>query len=121
MATCNEHGVYTADETLELPRTVKGWCGMGLAEIKLANLGTHWIWEAGFQMHSGDFWGRGGPLTDHETYRAPTREAAIAAASVDLRKCLSKRAAEGDRDASSVMAWLDALVPNQLDLFGAAA
>lgn len=121
MATCNEHGVYAADEILDLPRAVKGWCGMGLAEIRLVDLGTHWIWATGFQMHSGDFWGSGGPLTNHDPYKAPTREAAIEAASANLRKSLSTRAEGGDRDASAVMAWLDSLIPNQLDLFGAAA
>ncbi|GEM_PF-4162827 len=121
MAECNEHGVFTPDEVLELPRPVKGWRGMGLAEIRLADLGAHWIWATGFQMHSGDFWGRGGPLMDNEPYRTPTRQDAIAAASANLRKSLFKRADEGDRDASAVMAWLDTLIPDQLDLFGAAA
>lgn len=126
MADCNEHGVYTADEVLELPRPVKGWRGMGLAEIRLADLGTHWIWATGFQMHSSDFLGSSSPLTNHEptpysNCRAATRQDAIAAASANLRKSLSKRAAEGDRDAAAVMAWLDTLIPNQLDLFGAAA
>lgn len=121
MARRNEHGVYEADETLELARPVKGWRGMGLAEIKMADLGTHWIWETGFQMHSGDFWGRGGPLTNHEPYRAPTREDAIRAASADLRKSLSERAGSGDADARAVLVWLDTLIPDQLDLFGAVA
>lgn len=121
MATCNENGVYQADETFELPRAVKGWCGVALAEIRLADLGTHWIWETGFQLHSGDFWGSGGPLTNHERYRAPTREAAIEAAATNLRKSLGARATEGDKDASAIMAWLETLIPAQLDLFGAAA
>lgn len=126
MARCNEHGVYEADETLELPRAVKGWCGMGLADIKLANLGTHWIWATGFQMHSGDFWGCASPLSDHEptphsNHRASSREEAIKAASAELRKHMSKRAAKGDSDARAVMAWLDTLIPDQLDLFGSAA
>jgi hypothetical protein len=34
---------------------------------------------------------------------------------------LSKRAAENDRDACAVTAWLETLIPDQLDLFGAAA
>lgn len=121
MATCNEHGVYSADETLELPRTVKGWRGMGLAEIKLANLGTHWIWATGYQMFSGNWEGAFSPLADHEAHQAPSRDAAIGAASEYLRKRLSRR---DDADAQSVRAWLDSLVsviPAQLDLFGAAA
>ncbi len=126
MATCNENGVYQADETLELPRAVKGWRGGPIAEIDLADMGTHWIWSTGFQMWGGDMWGSSSPLMDLEptpfsTCRAPTREAAIELASAQLRKNLAKRAEEGDRDARAVIAWLDTLIPDQLDLFGAAA
>jgi len=126
MAECNEHGVYTADETLELPRMVKGWRGVQLAEIRLADMGTHWIWATSFQMFSGDCWGSSSPLVDRDptplsTCRAPTREAAIELASAKLRRCLSGRADEGDRDAREVIAWLGTLIPDQLDLFGAAA
>src|SRR5690606_9938065 len=115
-----------ADETLELPRMVKGWRGVPTAEISLADMGSHWIWTTSFQMHSGDFWGSSSPLMDLEptpvpTCRAPTRAAAIEAASAKLRKCLSGRADEGDRDASAVITWLDTLIPDQLDLFGAVA
>lgn len=124
MATCNEHGVYEADETMELPRAVKGWQGMGIAEIKLADLGAYWIWATGYQMFTGNWEGAFSPLSDHPRFaenRMPTREAAIEAASAYLRKRLGSRAVEGDADARAVMAWLDCLIPNQLDLFGAAA
>lgn len=124
MARCNDHGVYEADETLELPRAVKGWRGAPLAEISLADLGAHWIWATSYQMHSGDWAGAASPLSDHEAWanhRAADREAAIRNASEYLGGCLANRATEGDRDARAVMDWLDTLIPDQLDLFGAAA
>ena len=126
MARCNEHGVYEADETLELPHKAKGWRGGPIAEIRLADLGTHWIWATSHQMHSGNWEGASSPLHDHEPtpysdHRAPTREAAIRAASAQLRGRLKARADESDRDACAVMAWLDTLIPDQLDFFGAAA
>ncbi|WP_108459158.1 hypothetical protein [Devosia naphthalenivorans] len=124
MASCNEHGVYDADEKLALPYPKKGWRGSPLADISLADLGTHWIWATGYQMHSGNWEGAGSPLSDHEAWaerRCASRAAAIAAASDYLRGRLQSRADGGDRDASAVCAWLDSLIPNQLDLFGAAA
>jgi hypothetical protein len=125
LTSCNEHGVYEADETLALPRPVKGWRGGPIAEIRLANLGTHWIWATGFQMLTGNCWGSSSPLMDLEptpfsTCRAPTRQAAIELASAQLRKSLSPCAAEY-REARAVLEWLDTLIPDQLDLFGAAA
>lgn len=122
MARCNEHGVYEPDERLCLPRSDRA----DFAYITLADMGTHWIWATGFQMWSGDFWGSSSPLMDLEptpfsTCRAPTRKAAIQLASERIRRQLSDRAAEGDRDAVAVMAWLETLIPAQLDLFGAAA
>lgn len=126
MASCNEHGVYTADEALHLPHAAKGWRGGPIGEIRLADLGTHWIWATSYQMHSGNWEGASSPLSDHEptpfsNHRAPTREAAINAAGTELRRRLQKRVDERDRDACAVVAWLDTLVPDQLDLFGAVA
>jgi hypothetical protein len=122
MSTCNEHGVYQPDERLSLPRKA----GADTAYITLADMGTHWIWATGFQIWGGDFWGSSSPLMDLEptpfsSCRAPTREGAIQMASAQLRKSLSKRADEGDRDATAILVWLDSLIPDQLDLFGAAA
>jgi hypothetical protein len=125
MSQCNEIGVYEPDERLSLSRPVKNWRGGPLGEIRLANLGTHWIWATSFQLWSGDCWGSSSPLMDvdhtpHTNHRAPTRETAIEAASARLRKSLSDRATSC-RDARAVIEWLDTLVPDQLDLFGAAA
>lgn len=122
MSSCNEYGVYQPDERLSLPRRD----GADTAYITLADMGAHWIWATGFQIWGGDFWGSSSPLMDLEptpfsTCRAPTREAAIQLASSQLRNSLSKRADEGDRDARAVMAWLDSLIPDQMELFGAAA
>lgn len=122
MATCNEHGVYTPDERLSLSRSK----GADTAYITLADMGTHWISATGFQIWGGDFWGSSSPLMDLEptpfsTCRAPSRQVAIELASVDLRKRLAARADEGDRDAKAIMAWLDTLITDQLDLFGAVA
>lgn len=124
MAICNEHGVYDADETLELKRDVKGWKGSPLAEIRLADLGTHWIWATSYQMHSGNWEGAGSPLSDNEAWaerRCPDRESAVRAAISYLTGRSGRRAEEGDRDGAAVVAWLNTLIPNQLDLFGAVA
>lgn len=120
----NKHGVYTEPtEHLFLPRNVKGWRGVNTADIKLADLGTHWIWATSFQMYGGDCHGSSSPLMDIETpvrtCRAPTREAAIAAASDELRRRMEPKTDVAD--ARAVLAWLDSLNPDQLDLFGAAA
>lgn len=121
----NAHGVYEPQETLFLARTVKGWRGCNLADIKLVDLGTHWIWATDFQMYTGDHSGSGSPLMDlppgrRLNCRAPTRQAAIEAACAELRRRLEPRAVEC-KDARAVIEWLDSLIPNQLDLFGAAA
>ena len=124
-ARCNAHGVYEADEVLQLARPLKGWRGGPIAEVCLANLGTHWIWATSYQLWTGDCCGSSSPLMDMEptpfsTCRAPTRQAAIELASAQLRKSLTPRAAEC-RDARAVLEWLDTLTPDQFDLFGAAA
>ncbi len=119
MASCNENGVYTADETLELPRPKKGWNGVPIAEIDLVDLGTHWLWATGFQLWGSDFWGASSPLCDRDGYRSESREAAIASASAYLRRKVGSRVSECT-DARAIIAWIDALIPDQLDLFGAA-
>lgn len=121
MAQCNEHGVYQALERLELPpRPVKGRKGGPIAEIDLAFIGPHWIWATGFQLWGGDCWGASSPLCDRDNYRAGSREAAIDAAATYLRRKIGPRAGEC-RDAAAIVGWLDTLIPDQLDLFGAAA
>lgn len=120
MATCNEHGVYQPDERLTLPRPVKGWRGGPIGEIDLADLGTHWIWATGFQLWGADCWGASSPLCDRDRYRAPSRDAAIQAACAYLRAKVGPRAGEC-KEAKAIVAWLDTLIPDQLDLFGAAA
>ena len=116
----NRHGVRTPQERLQLPRDMKSWRGCSVAEIELADLGTHWIWATGFQMMTGDCWGSGGPLVDHPSHRSSTREAAIEAASAHLREKVGKRVGTYP-DARRIMDWLDGLRPAQSDLFGAAA
>lgn len=118
--TCNEHGVYSPTEVLRLPRDRKGWRGMDLCEIELADLGDHWIWATGFTMFSGDCWGSYSPLRKVHGREAATRGEAIQAASDHLRAKLAGRAA-GFPDARAIIAWLDGLRPAQLSLFGAAA
>jgi hypothetical protein len=105
-------------QTLTLPRDVKGWRGGSTAEIELADLGARWIWNTGFQLMSGDHWGSCRPLWDDERHSAPTRAAAIQAASDDFRTLLGDRI-ESYPDARRIMAWLDQLQPDRLDLFAA--
>ncbi|WP_447724674.1 hypothetical protein [Sphingomonas koreensis] len=114
----NAHGIYEPTENLALPRDVKGWRGCNTADIDLANLGTHWIWSTGFQLMNGDCWGSAGPLWNDERHSAPTRDAAIDAASADLRARLVSRSDEY-ADVRRIMAWLDRLQPVQMELFAA--
>lgn len=116
----NENGVYTPTEHLSLARNKAGWRGCNLADIKLADLGTHWIWATSYQMMTGNCSGSSSPLMDMEgpykSWRALDREAAIKAASADLRKSLTDRATHC-ADARAVLAWLGTLIPDQLDMF----
>lgn len=113
---CNAHGVYEADETLTLPRDVKGWRGCPTAEIELRCLGDYWIWSICFQLMGGDHAGSAQPLCDHERYRAPDRLAALYCARAELAKRLEERAKEPG-DARRIMVWLDSLNPAQGSLF----
>lgn len=110
----------TASETLELPRAKKGWRGVPIAEIKLADRGDHWIWAVSHAMFSGDYSGSFSPLRDDPEHRADSRDAALAAASARLRSRMEPRAAEYP-DARAILAWLAALhlKPVQIDLFRA--
>jgi hypothetical protein len=122
MAERNQHGAYTPDETLSLPRAVKNWRGVNAADIELANLGAYWIWASSFQLYGGDHLGNGTPLIDDDhrfrAVRQPSRDAAIAAACKHLRERMTGR---DSTDARAILAWLDTLQPDQFDLFGAAA
>lgn len=120
MTACNENGVYEAAEAIELPRHVKGWRGGPIGEIRLARLGTHWIWATGFQLWGGDCWGSSSPLMDTANRSAKSRAEALEQAGAHLRAKLSSRAAEYP-DAAAILSWLETLAPDQLDLFGAAA
>lgn len=115
-ATCNKYGVYETTDYLSLPRAAKGWHGLPLAEIKLADLGGYWIWAAAFQMYDGDNHGSCTPLMDREPHRASSRAAAVAAGVASLRDRMSARE-KSSADSRAVLAWLDTLNPVQMDLF----
>lgn len=115
MTALNEHGVYSADEVLQLPMPRKGWRGCSLAEIRLAKCDDGWRSATAFQLLKGDCWGSCGPISARDPAHA-TREGAVETASAHLRARLADR--EGP-DPRAIMAWLDGLQPPQLSLFAA--
>lgn len=108
----NEHGVYSATESLILPRNQKGWRGPHVAEIDLCDLGDRWLWATGFQIMGGDFHGRSSPLTEHRS--AASRAGALALAMADLRHAMTGKES---KDAASILEWLSGLDPAQMSLF----
>ena len=100
---CNENGVYEPHERLFLPRSVKGWQGMDMLEIEIANLGGHWIWSTGLCFFTGDCAGSFSPLADVEGRRAPTRDDAILSAAGHLWNKIGGR--DGP-EATAMRNWL---------------
>jgi hypothetical protein len=113
----NEHGVYPADEILELPSLRKGWKGGPIAEIRLAHCEDGWRSSTGFGFSGGDYWGSWSPIFGGST-AFQTRQEAIDHAATHLR---GKLAGRTGAEASAIFAWLDSLKLAQPDLFGAAA
>ena len=110
----NEHGVYQPAETLALPNPRPGWKGGPLAEIDLIELPDGWRSAIGAMLASS---GRGEPLTARPPAYA-SREEAIQGGIDKLRRWL---ATSNEAQAPVVGRWLDTLIPDQPDLFGAAA
>jgi hypothetical protein len=103
----NASGVYhESAERITLPRDVKNWQGVSVAEIDLLDLGPHWIFSTSYQLYGGDCRGSFSPLTNHPSNRAASRAAALDAAKATLREAM-----EGvdNKDARRVLAWLDEL------------
>lgn len=113
----NEHGVYTPHEELELYR--KG--GGRRAAIDLVETPEGWRSYRGFAFFTGNWWGSTGPITDRCQPR-PTREDAIREQIERFRRDFAKITDDGmQREAREIIAWAESLVPEQMDLFGAAA
>lgn len=107
----NEHGVYgEPTERFTLPRGKKGWQGVDAAEIRLLDLGTHWIWATRFQLFSGDSQGEYLPLCDEPHCRAPDRKSALAYAKVRLVQRLQGK---DHPDAKRIMAWLQEIAQRE--------
>ena len=97
-------------EVIAMPRTKRA-----SAMIRLATVEGGLVWAVEAQRHYGDFLGFGEPLRvrDGKPDRvAPTRQAAIEAASARIRRGINE---------PDINAWLDALAGAQPDLFGEAA
>lgn len=110
----NEHGVYQPTETLELPNPKSRWRGAPLAEIDLLELPDGWRSSIGAMLNAS---GRGEPITIRTAVH-PTRDAALLHGIERLRKWLAKA---DEPQVPMVLRWLDTLIPEQPDLFGAAA
>lgn len=106
-------------ETLLLPHKRANACPM--AQIDLGRFDSAWVNAIGFQQSGGDCWGSWEPLghSADQKPRAtfPTRDAALSDAIARMRAKVTRRPDE----MAPQIAWLDGLVPDQLDLFGAAS
>lgn len=110
----NACGVYAPTETLALPNPKAGWRGAPLAEIDLLQLSDGWRSSIGAMLNAS---GRGEPITIR-TPAHPTREAALRHGIERLREWLMRA---DEPQVPMVLRWLDTLIPDQPDLFGAAA
>lgn len=116
--SCNQHGVYEAQERLVLARDTKGWRGLPTAEIEMCQLPEGWLWATSFQLMQGDCCGSASPLSLNHGRLAPSREVAIEAAVAHLSARMAK---QDGQDARRIVAWLETLQPDQLDLFASLA
>lgn len=106
LATPNRSGVYLEPTEFLAPPRKKNFHGLDIADIRLMNLGPHWIWATGFQLRGGDCRGSHSPLSEAHGGKAASRAEAISAASDQLRGYL-----EGcdNADARAIRAWLKTL------------
>lgn len=91
-----------------------------LASIRLGEHEGRWFFALSHQQYGGDCWGSGGPLGFSEGYPRrdfASRDEALAGAIAHARD----RWAGREREMAPHFAWLDTLIPEQRDLFGAAA
>lgn len=106
-------------ETLLLPHKRANACP--LAQVDLGRHGSGWVNAIGFQQEGGDCWGSWEPmgfwLGSSPCRTFATREAALSDAIERMRSKLANRPGE----MALQLAWLDALIPAQPDLFGAPA
>lgn len=109
-------------ETHVLPSNKRGaW--RNLAEIRLGQHEGRWFFANSFYLLTGDITGQSAPLgfwSDWPAeYRAglPDRHTALQRAIDRMRSHMAARS----KDFAGHLAWLDTLIPEQRDLFGAAA
>ncbi|MNV84283.1 hypothetical protein D3C71_1781450 [compost metagenome] len=92
-----------------------------VGELAVIALGHHegrWFFALSHQQRTGDMWGSfGGIGYQKGEPRAASRDEALAAAIALARQRWAKRT----REMAAHIAWLDTLIPEQPDLFGAAA
>jgi hypothetical protein len=92
-----------------------------LADIRVGAIDGRWFHALSFQQRGGDCWGAASPLgystIQPEPRGVDTQTEALAAAIAEARR----RWAGREREMAPHFAWLDTLIPDQLDLFGAAA
>lgn len=108
-----------ATETLSLPRDAKGWRGIDRANIRLSRTDEGWRSSLSFCFFRSEHWGQWRPIYLTDTVH-PTREAAIKQQIAWMRErfgALENPAMQ--REASEMIAWAEALVPDQMELFAA--
>lgn len=110
----NANGVYSPTETLALPNPKANWRGAPLAEIDLLSLSDGWRSAIGAMLNAS---GRAEPLTIRTAVHT-TREDALLFGIERLRAWLARA---DEPQVPMVLRWLDTLIPEQPDLFGAAA
>lgn len=92
-----------------------------VGEIAVIALGHHegrWFFALSHQQRTGDMWGSFGGIGFREGEPgAASRDEALSAAIA----CARVRWANRQREMAAHIAWLDTLIPEQRDLFGAAS
>lgn len=89
-----------------------------IAVIALGQQNGRWFFALSHQQRTGDMWGSFGGIGCHEgDPGAGSRDEALSAAIAHARQ----RWASRTREMAAHIAWLDTLIPDQRDLFGAAA
>ncbi|AIT81255.1 hypothetical protein [Novosphingobium pentaromativorans] len=115
--TKNDCGVYCPHEELKLYR--KG--GGRRAAIDLVETPEGWRSYRGFSFFTGSWWGSTGPITD-DCQPHPRREDAIREQIARFHRDFAKLTDPSmQREAREIIEWAESLVPDQMDLFGAAA
>lgn len=104
-------------QPIEAAETLTFRCKTHTASIRMVEVDDGWSWAIDYQRRFGDHLGHGEPLGRRGGHidparLAPSRDAALDAASAHIRSRIDDR---------PILEWLDGLAGTQPDLFGVPA